>query len=169
MLILAVGLFGPIYAVFVERIGGDLITAGSAYGLFSVITGIMIFFVSKWEDRVKQQEKLILIGFCLSAIGFLGYLFVRATWQLFLVQIILGIAVAIREPAYDSLYSESLDRGKFASEWGLWEAMYYILGAFAATAGGILAKFYGFKTLFIIMFVLSLIGTFVSLALIKKT
>ena len=30
LLMLAGGLFGPIYAVFVEQIGGDLLTAGGA-------------------------------------------------------------------------------------------------------------------------------------------
>jgi len=167
MFILASGLLGPIYAVFVENIGGDLITAGSAYGLFSIVTGLMILFISRWEDRIKHQEKLILVGFCLSAIGFLGYLFIQLPWHLFVVQIVLGMAAAIRDPAYDSIYSKNLDKGKFASEWGMWEAMYYILTALAAITGGIMAKFYGFRMLFIIMFALSIIGIFISIRLIK--
>ena len=36
LFMLAGGLFGPIYAVFVEEIGGDLLTAGGAYAAFSI-------------------------------------------------------------------------------------------------------------------------------------
>ncbi|MBU2639985.1 MAG: hypothetical protein KKG75_04770, partial [Nanoarchaeota archaeon] len=62
LFILAGGLFGPIYAVFVEEIGGDLLTAGAAYSVFAIVTGGIIFFLAKWEDKVKHQEKLVVFG-----------------------------------------------------------------------------------------------------------
>ena len=43
------GLFGPLYAVFVEGIGGNLLTAGSAYSVFAVAAGASIFFISKYD------------------------------------------------------------------------------------------------------------------------
>lgn len=162
LFMLAGGLFGPIYAVFVEDIGGDLLTAGAAYSVFAIAAGIVVFAISKWEDRVKQQENLIVVGYALSVVGFLGYLLIREPWQLFVVQIIFGIGEAIGAPAYDALYSKHLDKGKFASEWGMWDAMQWFVTGVAAAAGGFIANRYGFRFLFVIMLAISLFGLAVS-------
>lgn len=168
LFLLAGGLFGPIYAVFVKEIGGDLLTAGMAYGAFAISAGILIFFISRWEDHVKHQEKLIIIGYVLSSIGFLGYLLIQKPWHLFIVQIIFGFGEAIGTPAFDGIYSRHLDKGKFVSQWGMWESMQYIVTAIAAGAGGFLAKMYGFRFLFVIMFILSLLCLLVSVFLVVR-
>ena len=165
---LAGGLFGPIYAIFVERIGGDLLTAGTAYSAFALAAGIIIFFISKWEDKVKHQEKLIICGYALACLGYLGYLFVRNPIHLFIVQITFGAATAIGASAYDGLYSRHLDKGKFISGWGAWESMNWITLAISASLGGFIANTFGFRTLFMIMFILSLLALIASFSLLKK-
>ena len=132
---LAAEAFAPVYAVFVEQIGGDLLTAGSAFATFALIAGVLIYFIGKWEDRFKHLEKFVVIGFCIKTIGFVGYVFVSKPIHLFMVQIILGLGEAITFPAYDALYSKYLDRGKFASQWGAWEAMAFITAAIAGIIG----------------------------------
>jgi len=168
LFILAGGLFGPIYAVFVQNIGGDLLTAGTAYAIFSIVAGVLMFVISKWEDHVKHQEKLVVIGYGLACLGFLGYLFVKKPIDLFMVQIIFGISTAISSPAYDGLYSQHLDKGKFASQWGLWEGMDWVVTGIAALLGGFLASMYGFHSLFMLMFIISLVGLVCSFSLLKK-
>ena len=39
------GLFGPLFAVFAEKIGGDLLDITSAWALYLISTGIFY-----WED-----------------------------------------------------------------------------------------------------------------------
>lgn len=168
LFLLAGGLFGPIYAVFVEEIGGDLLTAGTAYSVFAIAAGIIIFFLSRWEDHIKHQEKLVIIGYALSCMGFLGYLLIRKPLDLFMVQIIFGVGEAIGVPAYDGLYSRHLDKGKFISEWGLWESMNYLVLGVSAAVGGFLAKLYGFRFLFVIMLILSVLGLIVSIFLVVR-
>ena len=160
--ILAGGLFGPIYAIFVEQIGGDILTAGTAYAAFAIAAGVLIFVISRWEDHVKYKEKFVVLGYALGCFGFLGYLLIQDPLDLFAVQIIFGISVAIGTPAYDGLYSKHLDRGKFVSEWGLWESMNYILVGISAAVGAFLAEFFGFRFLFLVMLALSIIGFIVS-------
>ena len=165
---LAGGMFGPIYAIFVEGIGGDLLTAGAAYSIFAIVSGILIFFISRWEDHVKKQEILVVCGYALNCIGFFGYLITKNPLDLFIVQIIFGAGCAIKSPAYDGLYSKHLEKGKFVSEWGLWESIYMITTGLAAIAGGIIGNFYGFRMLFIIMLFSSIIGFIVSIDLLIR-
>ena len=165
---LAAGFLGPIYAVFVEKIGGDLLTAGLSFAIFSITSGILIYLLSKWEDHVKHQEKLIIFSRALSIIGFIGYLLINNPIHLFIVQVIFGIATSIGTPAFDSIYSKNLDKGKFASEWGLWESMYAITVGIAAIIGGYIAQNFGFQILFITMLIMSIISFILSLFLLNK-
>jgi len=168
LILFAVGLFGPLYAVFVEEIGGDLLTAGLAYGLFAFSAGFLIFLVSKWEDRVKHQEKLIVAGYALQTLGFLGYLFVQSPLHLFIVQVVFGISLSISIPAYDGVYTRHLDKRKLASGWGAWEGMFWMVAGVSGVAGGYIANTYGFRTLFIIMFALSLIALLTAIATLPR-
>jgi MFS family permease len=113
-------------------------------------------------------EKLVIAGYALSCLGFIGYLLIQKPLDLFFVQIIFGIGEAVSIPAFDGLYSMSLDKGKFASEWGLWESMDFIVAGVAAIAGGLLANLYGFNFLFTIMLILSILGLLISFFLLSK-
>ena len=161
-IIAAFALFSPIYAIFVERIGGGILAASGSVAAYSIATGLMIYIISRWEDHVKHLEKMIRIGYALSALGFLGYIFVQNITQFIIIQVLLGLSVAIRAPALDTLYSRHIDHKKSASEWGDWETMVYIVSALAALIGGYIAKTFGFNTLFMIMFVFSVLSFFFS-------
>jgi len=167
-LLLGTGMMIPVYAIFVERIGGDILDASWAWAIFSAVSGILMIIIGKWEDRNKHYERMLFFGFLLRSFAFFGYFFVSNTFQLFGTQILLGISMAMSGPAYDAMYSKNLDHGKFASEWGAWEAMNMIVAAVAAIIGGLIVTYFSFKALFIIMFIIGLIGTFFSFLLLRK-
>src|SRR3989338_6475661 len=160
---LALGMLGPIYAIFVENIGGDILDASWAFFAFTFTSGIVMYLLSFLEDKIKHKEKLILFSYALIAIGCLGYYFVYNQFTLLLVQIILGFATALLSPAYDALYSHFVIKKEEASDWGLWESMGYIVGAVAAIIGGYVASIFGFKILFLVMFAVSLLGVFTAI------
>lgn len=103
----------------------------------------------------------------MTALGCLSYLFVYNQMSLILTQIILGLSQAVLSPAFDAIYSEHVDRKKSTSEWGDWEAMQFIVTAIAAITGGYLANQFGFKSLFVFMFIISLGSIFTSIHLFK--
>lgn len=155
---LAVGMIGPIYAIFVQEIGGDVLDASWAYFAFMITSGVVMYLISHWEDHVKHKERLVLLGYGLSSLGLFSYIFVESQWHLIVTQCILGLAEAVLVPSYDALYSRSLTKNAEASEWGDWEAMRYLVTAVAALAGGYIADAFGFRILFIVMFAISLIS-----------
>jgi len=168
LLMTAHGLFGPIYAIFVERIGGDLLTAGSAYSIYSIAAGLMIFFVSRWSLSEKHPNLLITAGYGLSTVGLVGYSFITTPIDLFIVEVIFGVAEAISMPAFDGLFSSLIEEGKYANRWGLWETMAYLVTAFAAIAGGFIAQVFGFKFLFMVMAIVGFGSFLTCLGLFKK-
>jgi MFS family permease len=165
---LALGMLGPIYAIFVFQIGGDILDASWAYFAFLISSGIAMYLISHWEDKIKKKERLVTAGYVLMAIGCLSYFFVYNQTTLIITQIILGLSEAVLVPAYDALYSKYLDKGKEASEWGNWESMGYFVSAISVVVGGYIAYTLGFKTLFIVMFVIALVSVASSLTLYKK-
>ncbi|MBT3297340.1 MFS transporter [archaeon] len=164
---LGLGMIGPIYAIFVENIGGDILDASWAYFAFLISSGIVMYLISHWEDRVKHKERLITLGYCLASLGALSYYFVDSQLTLVMTQIILGLSEAVLVPAYDALYSKYLTKHNVASEWGNWESMRYIVTAGSVLIGGYLAYHFGFKFLFLVMFGISLLSVFSSLYLYK--
>lgn len=158
--IAAFGLLGPIYAIFVQKIGGDILDAGLAFAVYSITLGVIAYFVGRLGDRIKNQINLMVIGHILLSIGFFSYLVIKNPVQFMFAQFILGAGAAISDPIYDALFSANLDKGKQYSEWADWESLDFILTGVAAIIGSSIAEFFGFRILFIIMGLSSLISLF---------
>lgn len=157
----SVGLLGPIYAIFVEQIGGDILDAGITFAVYSVGIGVFAWLVSRLEDRIKYQSTFLLIGYAIRALGIAGYLFVNSPTQLFLVQAVLAVGIALNSPVYDALFSRNVDQDKSARQWGDWEAMQYISTGVSALVGAWIADFFGFRVLLITMFAIAMLSPIV--------
>ncbi len=165
---LALGVIGPIYAIFVEKIGGDILDASWAYFVYMLASGLVMLLLSKWEDRMKHKEKFVILGYSFLTLGCFSYLFVHNQLTLLITQVIVGVSLAFLIPAFDAVYSNYVDRKEEAFDWGAWESMAYIVKAFAAIIGGYIASLFGFRLLFFSMFIFSLIATIISINLLRK-
>ena len=144
-------MLGPIYAIFVEDIGGDLLDAGLTTGIFDVAAGITTLVAGRFTDRMKESELMVVAGYIIMGGGFLLYMLVDSIWMLFVVQAIIGFAEAFYSPAFNAIYSKHLSRERAATQWGMWESNNYFTAAIGAAAGGILATVFSFNVLFIVM------------------
>jgi predicted MFS family arabinose efflux permease len=160
LILLASAMLGPIYAIFVTKIGGDLMDASIASFLFAVTAGLITLLTGTFSDKVRHSDLIIVLGYLLIGTGFFLYLFVDSIAGLFCIQALIGMGEAIYSPAFDKLYSQHLDRGEYGSEWGTWESMNYFTAAFGALLGGLLVTTYGFSALFLSMAFLSFLSGF---------
>ena len=161
-------MLGPIYAIFVKEIGGDILAAGSAWAIFMIVSGVGMLFMGKIQDRFKSNKNFIIVGYLVTCLAYLGYFFVSNVIQLFLVQVLLGISEMIVVPARDSFYAKYIDKEKMASQWAAWESVWFIVAGFAAISGAFIVDKFGFKFLFLTMFVLSFIGLILATQLKDK-
>jgi len=104
------GMFGPLLAVFTEKIGGSVLDISSAWATYLITLGILVILIGKISDRKGRKEKLMILGFALNSIFTFGYLFVSIPAHLFIVQAGLGLAAALAIPTWNSLYAKYEDR-----------------------------------------------------------
>jgi len=156
LVLLAGAMLGPIYALYVERIGGDLLDASLTGAFFALAAGITTLISGKFSDKIRENEFIVIFGYLIMGLGFFLYTIIGSITTLFLVQILIGFGEAIYSPAFDAVYSKHLDKNKSGREWGAWEGLNYFTAGIGAIIGGLIVTRFGFNTMFIIMSLLCL-------------
>lgn len=154
----AFGMFGPIYAIFVEKVGGGITVASGSWAVFLGVSGILTFLAGKYESRMKETELAIMWSQYIIGIAYIMYYFTDTVLMLYLTQIVLGIGEALFWPAFHSLYGKHVDHTKSAEQWGIYDGLAYIVPAISAALGGWLVESYGFNLVFLIMAFLSVLN-----------
>lgn len=156
------GMFGPLFAVFAQDIGGNILDVTSAWAAFLVVTGICTIFVGKIADAFQKKrgaEIMLVMGYALNAALTFAYAFISTPQQLFLVQAGLGIAVALSASTWLSLYSKATMHDQSASAWSLEGGLQKIVDAIAIFIGGYIVTHYSFTTLFLLMGMIQTVAT----------
>jgi len=69
-MLIAAATLAPIYALYVEKIGGDLLDASIAAGIFALAAGITTLISGKYADHLRHSEEVIIVGYLLIGLGF---------------------------------------------------------------------------------------------------
>jgi hypothetical protein len=162
------GMLGPLYALFAERIGGDILEITWAWATFLIITGVFYIVIGKLINGKPYISKVMVAGYALNAFFTFGYLFVSSPLHLFIVQAGLGISEAIGTPAWDALYSKSISKEHDTFAWGLSSGQSQIITGIAIVCGGFIVHYVSFNALFIAMGVIQVIATFIQARLLIK-
>lgn len=160
------GLFGPLFAVFAGRVGGNVLDISWAWAIYLLVTGILVAFTGKLADRFGKA-KMMILGYALNAFFTWTYLFVHAPVHLFLVQAGLGLALALADPTWDALYSEYEDKRHSGYLWGLSHGLEEIITGVSILIGGIIVAYYSFTALFVIMGVIQTAGAVYQAKILK--
>lgn len=150
-IVAASSMIGPIYALMVERIGGDLLDASLTFFIYSIVTSITLFISGKLFDHKRQGKRILILGFLLIGAGYFAYLLVDSIYKLYLVQVLIGIGTAIYSPAWDSMYSSHITKKHEGTQWATWEITNQFTAAVGALIGGVIATQWGFSPLFVVM------------------
>lgn len=161
------GLFLPIFAIYSSKIGGDILDAGIAAAIFLLVTSLLEYPVGKLLDKYKEKWFLVADYFIEAAV-FIGYIFVTNVYQLFFLQIILGIAGAMGDPSWESLYDKSTPIKKSGSSWANLHLFTGVFSAFGIIIGAYIVKMYGFSVVFVLGAVFSIIAGIVATKYLKN-
>jgi predicted MFS family arabinose efflux permease len=158
----------PLWGDFVRYIGGDIRVAGNAICIFSIVIGVVTCFAAKLESILKKDEWFLVASSVWMTLSFIGYFFVHHPWQLYIVQISLGLAGSFQCPAIYSLYHRYLPKDQSAFHWGIWNGFYNIAYGAGSLLGAYILQGFSFKAVFSVMFIVSLTGLILTILTAKK-
>lgn len=156
--IFASGLLAPIYAVYVGRIGGDVLAAGTTAAAFSIVAGVLTITFGHSRFLLRHSRIVIVLGYGLVTTAQLFYLVIRTPLELFAVQAAMGVAVALLEPTWDAMYSKDLSHDDAGRQWSLWAGARDLAVGISALVGAALVAFASFEVLFLVMAAFNLIA-----------
>lgn len=153
------GLLGPLFAVFAQQVGGNVLDIAWAWGVYLVVTGVCVIIVGTLSDRIPKLPVLV-AGYALTAVLTFCYLLVHTPLALLLVQAGLGFAIALSNPTYYALLTGAARTSeRDGALWGWADGRDKIALGLAVFAGGLIVDRAGFAVLFVIMGVLQTIAT----------
>jgi MFS family permease len=160
--VFGIGLYGPIYSIFVEQLGGSVLDAGIAWAVFLISLGIVEYPMGKFIDKFGKKRMLILATLLCAGVAY-SYALANSFYQLLAIQVLAGVAFAVGDPTWDAWYSDLVDDHKSGFQWGLANMVTNVGEGIAILLGGALAYFMGFRSLFLIAGTIALASMFVFL------
>lgn len=144
------GILIPIYAFFVQRIGGGIFEASSTIGISYMLTGLvaMLIYQTKWGSI--YQKECLLVGWFFWLISICLYCYVTNISTLLLSQCFGGLGNALSTSAYDAEFSKQASNN-FVHGWSRLEGTSNISAGLAALSGGIIVNYFGFDILMLFM------------------
>lgn len=152
------GLLGPLFTVFAQGIGGNILDITWAWGVYLVTMGVGVIIVGHISNHVSKLH-LLVAGYLLATICTFGYLLVHSSEMLFIVQGGLGVATALANPTYLALFARYSAGAGEGSAWGWADGRDKIAIGLAVFAGGIIVNRAGFEVLFLAMGVMQFAAT----------
>lgn len=159
------GLLGPLFAVFGEQIGGNVLDITAAWAAYLIVSGLAYPVVGRLLNHSRWKYRMIAVGYMLNTILTFAYLLVTNTHQLLLVQLGLGLAEAISTPSWDAFFATQLSETDDTFAWGIASGHTQFISGVAIAVGGLIANFISFRALFITMGIISLLATAVQVRL----
>lgn len=147
-------LLGPLYAIYVSKIGGGVLLISISTAVFYISSTIFLIFVSRWGDKVKEKEFLLVASYMLRGLGYLGFIFINSAIWLILIQALFGLADALGTPTFGALFSQHLDKKQEVLEYSDWSIVSNLVMAMGTVIGGYVASIFGFGCLFVLMAIL---------------
>jgi MFS family permease len=160
-------MLGPLFAVFSERVGGDILDISIAWAVYLIVSGIVAVLVGYLSDKSKYTAHIMIFGFFLNAIFTFSYLLVDSQAKLLFVQAGLGIANALATPTWNSLYAKHQNPKRKGLIWGLADGGADIVTGCAIIIGGFIVTNYSFELLFLTMGTIQTIAAFNQLKILK--
>lgn len=162
------GMLGPLFAIFAERIGGNILDISWAWATYLLMTGVLVIIIGKISDTTIRKETLMITGYALNALFTFAYLLVSSPMHLFFLQAGLGFATALAMPTWEALYSLAGYRHQKGYEWGLISGYTQTITGIAVIIGGLIVNYFSFAVLFVTMGIIQVIATIYLVKILQK-
>ena len=170
------GLLGPVFAIFlVQKIALGNLTegikiAGFASLTYWIVKSFLQIPIGKYLDKNHGEQDdfwFMFVGTFLSAFVPLIYMIASKPLHIYAAQCVQAVAMAMVIPSWSAIFTRHIDHGAEAYEWGLRSTGLGFGSGIAGAAGGIMVAFFGFKIIFVLVSIFTMISA-VLLLMIRK-
>jgi len=151
-------LLGPLYAVYVQGIGGGVLLVSVSTAVFYVSSTLFLLFVAKVGDRVKEKELLLASSYVVRGLAFLSLIFVNNALLLILLQVLFGLGDALGTPIFGALFAKHTIKKEEVLEYSDWSLIANLVMALGTLIGGFIVSGLGFTFLFVTIGILCFIS-----------
>jgi MFS family permease len=148
-------LFAPVMAIFImgNIQGANIATAGFAIAIYSIVKSIVQIPTAKRIDQKKGEKDdfyVMMTGALCGTLFIFSLIFISEVWQLYILEILSGIADGLLMAAYYGIFSRHVDVDSQGFEWSLFSVWGLTIStAIGGAVGGLLIKSFGFITVFL--------------------
>lgn len=158
-----VNLFAPIYAIFIKEIGGTLLDAGIAIGIYAFLRGVLYFLLGRMKEHVVSKRVMIFSGYFIFFICYASYIFASSPMHVFFIQAFLALGEVVATPSWSAVIAVSLTKGRERKIYSDFYGYRSLFEGVAAVLGGLFALKFGFDAVFMLMAAFALSASFISL------
>lgn len=163
--IFGLSVLAPVYALYGLTLGASPWQIGASWGLYNLVAGVGNIIVGRWIDGAGRNKLFVVSGYTLTIVGITLFLFAKTPSQLYLIQCVNALGLALYMPAWKALYTRSENKNRLASQWGLFDGTNMLAMAGAAVIAGYLANIHRYTVLFVVIIILYGLSTFIALRL----
>lgn len=158
------GLVQPIFAVFMLNniIGASLVAIGVAASIPLITKALVQIFIAIWTDAEtgnKRELFTLFIGSILMSLVPFGFAISTSLTHIYLLQLVYGLGTALVYPGWIVIFSRYSRDEKRGYEWSVYSSVISLGTAATAFLGGYMAETYSFRYIFIVVGLLSFVGT----------
>jgi len=144
---IVMGFIGPFYVLQVEKLSGGMEKLGIAFSIMVLLQSLTTYFAGRFSDKLGRKPFLFLTAYADAIILFL-YTVIHETYQLYLLQAMLGIANGVAGTIGTSLLGDLTVKEKRGRSIGKFNAFVSFFAAIGLALSGYMVKFYGLTFLF---------------------
>lgn len=170
------GFLAPVFAIFIVQniaVGGAAEAAkvaGFASLVYWTVKSILQIPIGRYLDKnhgEKDDLWFMIIGTFLTGLAPFGFMISFLPWHIYGFQVLHAIGMAMMVPSWSAVFTRHIDKGEEAFEWSVRSTSLGFGVGIAGATGGILAAYFGFNIVFILVGTLTIISAFLLLLIYK--
>ncbi|MBS4173053.1 MFS transporter [Bacillus sp. FJAT-49736] len=164
IIVMASSMVFPFYVLLLKNVGDSYAQFGWAYGLFALTSALVYPVIGKYTDKLGEKLLFILYSWGMAVI-LLFFPLVTEVWQVYILQIIMGILGALQKNTEKTALAKNVNKETAGIEIGKYHIWTSVGAAIAIILTGYIIDFITIGTIFYLASVVYFIS---GLMLIKK-
>jgi MFS family permease len=146
-------MYRPLLPLYVQEMGADIGQVGLFF-TFGAIAPLAFQIFGGWLSDSIGRLQAVAIGSVGGVLGFIAYVF-APSWEWLLIATVTGaMAGSFVAPSYMAFIAEESPEESRGRVYGISHALFMIVGIIGPPIGGYISQYYGFRTMFIVAWIL---------------